>query len=648
MIYRPEIDGLRAVAVGVVVLYHAGFPLTGGFVGVDIFFVISGYLITTVIVEDVKAGSFSLISFYERRARRILPALIAVLLFTVPFALMWLIPAEFEAYSQSLIASLLSFSNIEFWTEQGYFATDADRLPLLHTWSLAVEEQFYLIFPILALSVIRWRKTWLTPIISALAILSFLVALLGVKAYPDANFYFLSSRAWELLAGSLFCFLTASRLRWVNDVVSATALSLTLLSAALLTADDPWPSALTLVPVIGAGTLLVFGIQGTLAARILSIPPLTGLGLISYSVYLWHQPIFAFARIRSDAAPSPLMMLILALLVVIVGFLSWRFVERPFRKGPDHLPKSRYRFIAIVASASFVLILVGATGQMTVGFPGRLAPATAAMIEESGWSRDCMFSSDDVMPEFPMRACIFNQLNPTRYALWGDSVASSLRPALAEELNKRGIAVQQFTHGFCAPLPGISMAYNEEGRRCASFNRQVINQILASDIDTVILAASWASFFFSKSYDVDEVLRTTEGNNRQFVITRLKETIAILERAGRRVILIFPHPVPTVKGVDAVARMMQKGVAKPTITIAYQDFLAETTRSRLALDEASSALTMKVRPERAFCGTSRPPTCLIAQSGTLFIADELHFTKAGAARLVGEVMRMKEFGPEQR
>ncbi|PIE06984.1 MAG: acyltransferase [Rhodobacterales bacterium] len=332
MKYRPEIDGLRTVAVIPVILYHAGAAaFSGGFVGVDVFFVISGYLITTILIGELEQGRFSIINFYERRARRILPALFFVMLCTLPFAWVWMLPGQLKDYAQSLIAVSLFGSNFLFWKTSGYFAAAAEEKPFLHTWSLAVEEQYYVLFPVFLFLAWRFGRNRVFWMIAVFAAISLLVSEWGWRNEPKANFFLFPTRAWELFAGSIAAFVIKSHGIRSNNLLSAAGLLAILFSIFVYTEETPFPSVYALLPVGGSVLIVLYATRDTLAGRLLSTRPFVGIGLISYSAYLWHQPLFAFARIRSTEAPGLPLMLLLSVVALGLAGLSWRYVERPFR-----------------------------------------------------------------------------------------------------------------------------------------------------------------------------------------------------------------------------------------------------------------------------------------------------------------------------
>jgi len=335
--YRCEIDGLRAIAIGVVVLCHAGFPyLDGGFIGVDVFFVISGYLITGLIAADCEKGKFSIFEFYERRIRRILPALYVVLLFTVIMSITLLVPDMIRASGESLLSIMTFVSNIYFWQQSGYFGDDAKLSPLLHTWSLSVEEQFYLLFPLLLSGFWFIGRFRLTLFFGVISFLSIVLAQWLTTVEATAGFFLLPGRVWELLIGAIVALLPRKSILDLTGSLLAQAFCLASLaglavSILLFNPATPHPSVFTIVPVVCTATILLFCNGHGLSGWILSNRLMVGIGLISYSLYLWHQPIFVFARLMKGGEPNLTTFAALSIAALIISYLSWRFVEQPFR-----------------------------------------------------------------------------------------------------------------------------------------------------------------------------------------------------------------------------------------------------------------------------------------------------------------------------
>ena len=397
--YRPEVDGLRALAVVPVILFHAGFTwFSGGYVGVDVFFVISGYLITTIILAEKSSGSFTIAGFYERRARRILPALFLVMLACLIPCWLWMMPKQLKEFSQSLVAVALFASNVIFWLTSGYFSSAAEERPLLHTWSLGVEEQYYVLFPLLV--ILLWplgrrRMAWC---LVALAVASLGLAEFVARRDAMANFYLAPSRAWELLIGSLLAF--AAFAQPIHQRVSGTAaqllsmLGVLLIVVAVFAFDKatPVPGVHALLPTLGTALVLGFAAQGTYAARMLSAKWVVGIGLISYSAYLWHQPLFAFARIRLLDKPGPAVLGALSMASMALAYFTWRYVEAPFR---NRKRVARLPLFAFSVAGSLLIMAIGLGGHASKGYPGRFDAATLGLIATASHSpqRDACHTS---------------------------------------------------------------------------------------------------------------------------------------------------------------------------------------------------------------------------------------------------------------
>ena len=367
MKYRAEIDGLRAIAVIPVILFHAGLSIfSGGFVGVDVFFVISGYLITAIILEDIEKDRFSIVNFYERRARRILPALLFVMLVCIPFAWLWMLPSQIKNLSQSFLAVSLFSSNVLFWLESSYFAAASENKPLLHTWSLAVEEQYYLVFPLFLSLAWRYGRNKVFWSITFIAALSLLLSEWGWRNRPTANFYLAPTRAWELLAGSIAALIVQKHGTRSSNLFSLIGLLAIVFAILFFNKSTPFPSLYTLVPVIGTVFVILYAKKGTWAATLLSTKVFVGIGLISYSAYLWHQPLFAFARIRL-LDPSQAIFIALSLVSLCLAVFSWKYVEQPLRSKKT---QNSSQIVVFTVSATMLLLFsgIGVMGHLTDGF----------------------------------------------------------------------------------------------------------------------------------------------------------------------------------------------------------------------------------------------------------------------------------------
>ena len=405
--YQPEIDGLRAIAVTAVILFHGHIlPIPGGFAGVDVFFVLSGFLITSILAEELDAGTFSLWQFYERRVRRIFPALFFVLGVTTVLAWALLIPPQLEAYSKSLAAVVLFVSNFLFAAKTGYFSPALEEAPLLHTWSLAVEEQFYLLFPLALAALHRRARRWLPLALGLMAALSLALAIWGSKAEPQINFFFPLSRAWELLAGSTAAIWVRKRSVAPNEAWAGLGLLAILASLVLHSDATPYPGLATLLPVMGTVAVVLWAGQTTLVGRVLSTRAFVGVGLVSYSAYLWHQPIFALIRVTSLNAPGWAVMAGGAVLAYGLAALTWAYVEQPFRRKDRRWVPTRRALFVLAAVASVVALAIAGLGKMTDGnaagwralHPDRTPRLD--MIEAARASHEPF--------EFPATGCVFN------------------------------------------------------------------------------------------------------------------------------------------------------------------------------------------------------------------------------------------------
>lgn len=491
MDYRREIDGLRAIAVVPVILFHADFAsFGGGFVGVDVFFVISGYLITSIILREKENGSFSLKNFYERRARRILPALFCVILFTLPFAWFLMLPGQLKSFAMSIAAVSVFASNVLFWRESNYFDPITEEKPLLHTWSLAVEEQYYVVFPLLIILLWPFGRRWLLAVIGLGIALSLGLAEWGWRYQAQANFFLAPTRAWELLIGSVCAFYLLYRTEHKsNQWFSLLGMGLIVSAIFMFDKQTPIPSLWGLMPVLGTVLVILYGSAGTVTARFLSLPLLVGLGLISYSAYLWHQPLFAFARIAGEFEHG--VPLILIGLSFAFAWLTWRFVEVPFRnRNLIGLKRFLPAFIAAyVAVNGFALASVA-----TSGFVGRYAPedrflATLDPSEQGSYvmRRFGQITLKEFVPDGALKLLII-----------GDSFGEDVVNALYESGNDQYFQLSTFS------IPVIcGNLYLEEGlssnvhpshvSRCSNdggYDNMQLRQRMV-DADVIWLVSSW-------------------------------------------------------------------------------------------------------------------------------------------------------------
>jgi peptidoglycan/LPS O-acetylase OafA/YrhL len=452
MDYRREIDGLRALAVLPVILFHAGFEtFAGGFVGVDVFFVISGYLITTIILNELEQDKFSIINFYERRARRILPALFFLMLVCIPFAWFWLLPIDMKDFSKSLIAVSIFASNIFFWGESGYFATGLELKPLLHTWSLAVEEQFYILFPLFLMLFWKLGKLWILFTLGIVFFASLAMAEWAAYAKPSAAFYLLPTRGWELLIGAFAAFYLSQTNgkrfgKIAGEVGGWLGVALILYSVFAFSKTTPFPSFYALVPTLGVLLIILFATQQTTVGKFIGNRAFVGIGLISYSAYLWHQPLFAFVRHRSLSEPSHVVFLALSAFALILAYFSWKLIEGPFRKSGAI---TRKQIFSLAFFFTLLFVILGYFGHTKNGFESRFNRILSGdighiefhkYIDEKYFDCEPKSIAERALSWDSFLRCKQSQQGEPEIILLGDSHAEHLFLGLAEYIPNKNIA----------------------------------------------------------------------------------------------------------------------------------------------------------------------------------------------------------------
>lgn len=434
--YRRDIDGLRAVAVGAVVLFHAGFGLTGGFVGVDVFFVISGYLITSLILRRTEAGTFTLKDFWLRRVRRIAPALIVVVAAVMAVSASFMMPRDLEKVGKSAFAQAIAAANIYFSGDTGYFSGSAELKPLLHTWSLAVEEQFYLLLPLLLMAFRRQSRRTLMTALGVMAAASFGYSLYLMGVRPTSAFFLLPSRAWELLAGSLLACLPVRTIaaRWQRETLAWLGLAGILVPCVLYDAETLFPGLAAVPPVLGTVLLILANTESpTSIGRVLSNRLCVGLGLISYSLYLWHWPVFALTRYWM---PELSIGVAGGLVAASVGlaWVSWRYVETPFRR--TLLRSNDVRLLQSVVAVQAVILLLGLSLDLLEGFPGRVSPQLAQLDAKNTWAS---VSDEDVAAGKLKKLGLIDEQSRPTFLLWGDSHARAMARFVDQVARHNGV-----------------------------------------------------------------------------------------------------------------------------------------------------------------------------------------------------------------
>ena len=547
--YRSDIDGLRAVAVIPVVLYHAGVQsFAGGFVGVDIFFVISGYLITALVASEVRDGQFSLIRFYERRIRRIFPALFTVVATSCLAAYFLFMPLDFKRFGASVAAMTLFASNLLFWRQSGYFDAAADLKPLLHTWSLAVEEQFYFVFPIVLMLILRIRRNrWRTLIIIMSVGASFAWNIWQVGTDPTAAFYLPLARAWELLLGSMLALSIAPTIkhRSVNESAGILGIGLIAWSVWHFSAETPFPGISALLPCAGAALIIHSGTQEkTLVSRMLSARVAVFVGLISYSLYLWHWPVIVFAKYVSSGELGGAKVAGLVLFSTLVASLSWRFVESPFR-GRGALCK-RGMLFAGAAAAMVISISTGISIYLADGWPQRLPPDVRKLAMAAFDGRAARSECHQKSPAEVRAGQVCETGDTTAdapsFAILGDSFAMSMLPAIesaAHDARQKGIVL---TRGGCYPLLAIR-DHNQNSSSCRDFVRASVDFIRGHpSIQSVLIIGRWTSAVEGTRVGArkasnwfitdDESTRPSYEENKKVFVRALERTV--LSLAGRK------------------------------------------------------------------------------------------------------------------
>ncbi len=646
--YRPEVDGLRAIAVGAVILYHAGFAgFPGGYVGVDIFFVISGYLITSILANDLASGRFSIRKFYERRARRIFPALFFVMACCLPFAWAWLTPGQLREFFQSVVAVTLFLSNVYFWLKSGYFGQNTETVPLIHTWSLAVEEQFYVVFPLLLF--VLWKlaprvRSWL---ICGLAGVSLAACIYFELRDPSFNFFFAPTRAWELLAGAL---VALHRARWLEGRLASTvwrevfgALAIALIGGSifLYSKDTPFPGRAAVPPVLGTALILAFCSPSTTLGRVLAWRPMVAIGLVSYSAYLWHQPLFAFARAVAPSHPTPALYAALIALTGVLATLSWRFVERPFRQA-GRVSRPRIFWFSVATSMAFLAI--GAGGHWRNGFPGRFDASSnqlAATSTASPLRAKC--HTEGVAYLKPSLACRYFNDRST-WAVFGDSHGVELAYALAEDLKPRGQGVIHLTSSGCQPA--LTFESNVPG--CSAWVRESLALLEKSpDIHDVVLVFRHSFHLYGDQVrgfpvlpdSAPAFLREQPADAaRNAYWSSFFELVRRLKAAGKAVHVADPIPeLGTAIDRMIYRRDMFGGVAVQKVgnPVAYYVQRNRGILPKLA-ELAASGNAVRVVSQDAFCDGVQ---CFAVMDGDAMYFDDNHPSVAGAQRLARLLVR---------
>ena len=576
MNYRKEIDGLRALAVLPVILFHAGFSIfSGGFVGVDIFFVISGYLITTNIISELEQGKFSIINFYERRARRILPALFFIMLACIPIAWFLLLPNDMHSFSKSLIAVSIFASNILFRHESGYFDIASELKPLLHTWSLAVEEQYYVIFPFLLMFFWKPDKKNILIILGSIFFISFGLAQWGSYAKPSSAYFLLLGRGWELLTGSFAAFFLSQKkyLRFkknFREIAGWGGLVLILYAIFIHSKNTPYPGVYALIPTTGTLLIILFSKQDTTLGKFLGNKVFVSIGLISYSAYLWHQPLFAFVRHKSLTEPDHVTFSVLCVLTFILAYFTWRYVESPFR-----LKKllNRKQIFTCALTGTIFFIAIGLIGFYTNGLfiksTGRIDALALnnRLSVNYGLNEKC----EGDYTESPL--CKTSD-NP-EVLVWGDSFAMHLLDGFIA--SNPNIKVIQKTVSNCGPFLEIAPASSGYSRswseKCIAINDKVFNYLKSSpDIKYVVMGSPFGQFVGKGAKILTRQGSIVDGEKNAFVAMQL--TIKRIRQLKKTPIIFSPTPQNGENIGNCLAKATFFKIDKKFCDIKYSDSVA--------------------------------------------------------------------------
>lgn len=636
--YRSDIDGLRAVAVVPVILFHLGESLLpGGFVGVDIFFVISGFLITRLIITDVDRDRFSIAEFYRRRIRRIFPNLFAMLAVTTIAAAAILLPYDFKVYGESLVATTLSAGNIFFWLKGGYFDVQAADMPLLHTWSLGVEEQYYIAFPLIVLLIAKVRRSLLPLTLMLCFAASLALSVYQVSTAPNAAFYLPFGRWWELMVGSMLALGLLPPLKRAApaEIVALIGAAMIAFSLIGLSPQTPFPGFAALLPCFGAGFIIYANsAHMTSVGRVLSLKPMVAIGLVSYSLYLWHWPVIVLSRYVLQRQLEGVDHIVAMVLIVALALAAWQFIEKPLRR-PRQEGGSLFGNPFVVASiASAVLVAVGLSLWVAKGIPQRYPDRFQPMLQAAEDINPRRFECEGLSPQKILadQICrIGDPSQPVTFAVIGDSLVDAFMPALdkaAQEAGRRGILI---TRGGCLALSGIGIS----GSECRLSNDAAFARVAGDgNIDAVLLMDRWAGFIEGERFGLhkafipypvdDESTQRDRAAGHAAIERGLARTTHQLQGKTVWVAAFFPEQemvAPRAAVIRSVIGGSLDGVDK---------FIVEkrNAESRALLKNASAELGFNLIDLSAtFCQQTH---CALVDGGQPLYVDDNHPTSAAA------------------
>ena len=637
MKYRAEIDGLRALAVLPVILFHAGFEwFSGGFVGVDVFFVISGYLITTIIISEMTEGKFSLINFYERRARRLLPALFLVLIVSILFSILLLIPIDLKNFGQSLVAVSFFSSNFLFWLEFDYFDSASELKPLIHTWSLAVEEQFYILFPILLISTWRFGRNAILAIFLMLFLISLFLAEWASINSPTANFFLLPFRVWELLIGAFLSILIKQygfiKSNYLNQIISLTGISMIILSIVSFDHETRFPGLVGLLPTLGTGFLILCAVPGTLVFKLLTIRLIIFMGLISYSTYLWHQPMLVYARYFFGESLNIFYIFALCILPFIFAYFTWKYIEQPFRD------KVRFTRRNIFVSSFLGIILFSAIG-LSMHFTNGLSHRLPNDLKEENLFQPnlkCSFGNYGLklFVSEEVKSCIDNSSNSV--FLIGDSHANALSYSLENELNKIGLQVINLSSPGCFPIFGTNNPIQSLGPNCTAMKDFVEQRVLKLK-RPIILSSRWRLWIEGNRYNNGEGgIEWGDPSPASLISNHSKESLYLhtkneLTKLGEDLKLIIVNQIPEV-GIDPIRNKFVD--SDRVLDHDYSQYLSQNNKTNSMFSEIKNASL--IRTDKLVCDPNSK-RCKTEINGNLLYMDSHHPSTHFSSLIAAEI-----------
>lgn len=628
--YRPDIDGLRAVAGCLVVLFHA-WPnwLRSGFIGVDVFFVISGFLITSIILDDLERGSFSIREFYVRRIRRIFPALIAVVAATLLFGWYVLLHHEFTQLGKHITAAATFLSNLVLWNESGYFDNDHTTKPLLHLWSLGVEEQFYLVWPVM-LAICSRKRGGIVAFLSITLGASFVYGLYATYNAPAEAYYSPVTRFWELACGGMVAYVLSGREQPVpaRALLSAGGIVLLVLGCVYIDGQTAFPGAWALLPVAGTSALIMAGNEGWINRHLLGNPLMARIGLVSYPFYLWHWPLLSFGYIIEGEKPSAQAKAVLVLASFVLAVLTWRLVERPIQKSPK-----RMRAIQALVTAMLCFGVAGAlanSGLLRERIPGNGTDKYLRALNDLGFPQPAMKS-------LRYHGSLFHELaghGTGTTVLVGDSVMEQYAPLVAEGLRTSRFdrkSVIFATAGGCPPIRGAVRLPKIRFPTCTQTVIDAYDLAASPEVDTVVIAAAWYGYFTPYQDEVempvgDKLEQFPSAPAHEAAYASMLQAIRMLRAKGKRVYLVLQPPTgdkfdprSMITG-SRFNEMMPRTDMPPFLVNEFREVNAEPI-ARLK-EIARQTGTIVVDPVDYLCKDGKCP--VLSQSGEPIYTDPVH------------------------